>query len=300
MQQSDGVKSGHAAGGFAYAIASAMSFGLIPLFALPVMSGGMDFLSVLIYRFAISCLFLFPILLLTHQRLKISLSEIGRIVLLALFYCGSALFLFWSYQYMSSGKATTIHFMYPVFTAIIMMLFFHERFSWTTLTAVLIAVAGVALLADEHGDGGSISWVGLLIVLSSGVYYAIYLVAVNQMKIRKMGSLKLTFYVMFFGLFILIGVAEMLGNGVAVVSTFPDMWRLVCLALVSTVFSNIMLLFAIKRLGSTYTSIMGAFEPLTAVCMGILCFHEEVTVLAVTGIVCIIAAISLLVYCRNR
>lgn len=39
----------------------------------------------------------------------------------------SAVFLFWGYKFMASGVATTIHFMYPVLTTLIMMLFFKEK-----------------------------------------------------------------------------------------------------------------------------------------------------------------------------
>jgi len=293
------AQKGSVIAGFAYAIASAVSFGLIPFSSLPVMNSGMDFVSVLIYRFAISCIFIFPILLINHIRLSISRSEIWRMALLALFYCCSALFLFWSYHYMSSGKATTIHFMYPVFTSLIMVFFFHEHISWKTFVAILLAVAGVALLADDHSASSSISMIGLLIVLASGLYYAIYLVAVNQMKVRNMGSLELTFYVMLFGLFFLILIALIFGHGIGEIKSTSSFFHLLSLALISTVFSNITLILAIKRLGSTRTAIMGAFEPLTAVCVGILFLHEEITTLSVLGIMGIIAAISLLVYAKK-
>lgn len=39
----------------------------------------------------------------------------------------SAVFLFWGYKFMASGVATTIHFMYPVLTTLIMMLFLKKR-----------------------------------------------------------------------------------------------------------------------------------------------------------------------------
>jgi len=157
----------------------------------------------------------------------------------------------------------------------------------------------VALLADDHSASSSISMIGLLIVLASGLYYAIYLVAVNQMKVRNMGSLKLTFYVMLFGLFFLILIALTFGHGICEIKSTSSFFHLLSLALISTVFSNITLILAIKRLGSTRTAIMGAFEPLTAVCVGILFLHEEITTLSVLGIMGIIAAISLLVYAKK-
>jgi drug/metabolite transporter (DMT)-like permease len=284
--------------GFICAVASAMSFGLIPLFALPVMHSGMDFISVLIYRFGISCICLLPILIISHKSLKISFREIWQTALLAILYCCSATFLFWSYRYMSSGKATTLHFMYPVFTSLLMTLFLHEHFSWRTFFSIIIAVTGVAFIADEHTTNSDIPLTGLIIVLSSGLYYAIYLVIINQMKARNMGSLKLTFYVMLFGLIILILIAEVFGNGVAKVTTSTDGIHLILLALIPTVLSNLLLIHAIKRIGSTHTSVIGAFEPLTAVCVGILCFGEGLTLTAIIGIVCILTAVCILIYSK--
>jgi drug/metabolite transporter (DMT)-like permease len=281
--------------GFLYSILSAISFGLIPLFSLPVMNQGMDFISVLIYRFAFSCLFILPILIIGTKKLKITIGEIWRLMLLALLYCGSALFLFWSYLFMSSGKATTIHFMYPVFTSIIMMLFFREKFSIKTIAAITIAVSGVACLANENNADSRFALAGLLIVLFSGICYAIYLVAVNQLKVRSMGSLKLTFYVTLFGLFILIIVAETFGQGIQHIHNLYSGIHLILLALIPTVVSNITLILAIKRLGSTRTAVMGAFEPLTAVCVGVLFLGEQLTFSSVLGIIFIIMAITILI-----
>ncbi len=285
--------------GFLYSILSAVSFGLIPLFSLPVMNQGMNFISVLIYRFAFSCLFILPILIFSNKKLKISIGEVWRLMLLALLYCGSALFLFWSYQFMSSGKATTIHFMYPVFTSIIMMLFFHEKFSIKTISAIIIAVSGVACLANENNADSHFALIGLLIVLFSGVCYAIYLVAVNQLKVRSMGSLKLTFYVMLFGLFILIIVSESFGQGIQRIPNISSGIHLIFLALIPTVVSNIALILAIKRLGSTRTAVMGAFEPLTAVCVGVVFLGEQLSFSSVFGIVFIIIAVTILVYSKR-
>ena len=47
---------------------------------------------------------------------------------------------------MASGVATTIHFMYPVLTTLIMMLFFKEKKSGWRIAAIASAVAGGLLI----------------------------------------------------------------------------------------------------------------------------------------------------------
>ena len=113
--------------GFLYGLLSSASFGLIPLFTIPAMREGMNFESILFYRFLFACLALGCILLLDKQSFHIKRKEIPSLMLLAFLYLMSAVFLFWGYKFMASGVATTIHFMYPVLTTLIMMLFFKEK-----------------------------------------------------------------------------------------------------------------------------------------------------------------------------
>lgn len=113
--------------GFLYGLLSSASFGLIPMFTIPAMQQGMQFESILLYRFAFATLALGVILLIDGQSFRINRRDIPSLLLLAFFYLISAVFLFWGYKFMASGIATTLHFMYPVLTTLIMMLFFREK-----------------------------------------------------------------------------------------------------------------------------------------------------------------------------
>ena len=125
--------------GFLYGLLSSASFGLIPLFTIPAMREGMNFESILFYRFLFACLALGCILLLDKQSFHIKRKEIPSLMLLAFLYLMSAVFLFWGYKFMASGVATTIHFMYPVLTTLIMMIFFRERKSTWRFFAIALA-----------------------------------------------------------------------------------------------------------------------------------------------------------------
>lgn len=252
------------------------------------------FYSVLVYRFAFACLLIFFILLKQRRSLRINFGEGIRLVVLAILYDSSALFLFWGYNYMSSGVATTIHFMYPVLTALIMALFFREKVSISTFLAIGLAIVGVVLLTLKRETESAISIEGLVIVLISALAYALYLIMVNQFKVRRMGSLKLTFYVFLFGTFFLWINAEIVGE-VEPITSWSTAGNLIMLALIPTVLSNISLIQAVKRIGSTLTSVMGAMEPLTAVFVGILLLNEPFSSLTALGIMSIVAAVILLV-----
>lgn len=279
--------------GFLYGLLSSASFGLIPLFAIPIMRKGMQFESILLYRFLFACLALATILLLTRQSFRIRIKEIPSLLLLAFLYDASAIFLFGGYKFMPSGVATTIHFMYPVLTTIIMMVFFHEKKSTWRLIAVGIAVLGVFFLS--YGDtSGSITPTGLIIVLLSALGYALYLITVSQLKVGEMKGLKLTFYVFLFGGIILFCLTEIFSE-VQPINNGETTRNLLLLALIPTVISNLALVRAIKSIGSTLTSVLGAMEPVTAVCVGILIFGEVFTQSIAIGIILIITAVVILI-----
>ena len=67
-------------------------------------------------------------------------------------------------------------------------------------------------------------------------------------------------------------------------------------ALVTAVISNLALVLAVQRIGSTLASVLGATEPLTAVLVGILVFEEASTLTVWCGValVCLSVAVVML------
>lgn len=281
--------------GFAEAIISSASFGLIPLFSLPLLASGMHTPAILVYRFAIGCFLMLMILLYQRRRMYIGFGDSLRIMLLAVLYSGSAIALFKGYHYLSSGIATTLMFSYPVWTAILMMVFRHEQPSRTTFIAITCAVGGVCLLSGiEHGVG-NVSVLGICIELLSGLLYAIYMVSYPVMKISRMPSLKVNFYIFFFSMLMITLYAVFMEGGLSPIHSGQQLFYLFMLGLLPTAVSNVTLVMALKNIGSTLVAILGAFEPLTAMCIGITVFGEPFTTSIGIGFVLILIAVVLLV-----
>jgi drug/metabolite transporter (DMT)-like permease len=282
--------------GFIYGLLSSASFGLIPLFTIPLMHEGMNFESILFYRFLLATVTIAVIMAAKREKFDIELRDVPWLILFAAYYVLSAMFLFWSYNYMSSGIATTMHFMYPVLTTILMMLIFHERSNVWRISAIALAVCGVYMLSAA-GSAVSVSGIGVLIVLLSSLAYALYLVTVGHVRTGKIPGLKLTFYMFLFGtLMLLIGVP--LTTGIQPVPSAASVLNLTMLAVVPTVVSNLALVKSIKAIGSTLTSVLGAMEPVTAVCVGIYAFGEPFTATIAAGVVLIITAVTIIILKR--
>ena len=281
--------------GFVGAITSATAFGLIPLFSLPVLATGMPSTAVLVYRFAFACLIMLVVLMYQRQSLHLHFGESLRLMLLSIAYTGSAVFLMEGYRYLSSGIATVIMFSYPAWTALLMMIFRGEKASVTTFSAIGLAVAGVCFLSGIENGVGNISVLGICLELLSGLSYAIYMVAYPTMNIRNMPTIKVNFYIFFFTMLLLTLYAIFTSGGLPAIHTGTTLLNLFLLGLLPTVVSNITLILALKNIGSTLVAILGAFEPLTAMCIGIAVFGEPFTTSIAIGFVLILTAVMLLV-----
>lgn len=279
--------------GFLYGIATSVTFGLIPLFTLPLMAKGMKFDSILFYRFLFAALALTGMMLFRKESFRIEKKEGLMLTVLGFFYTGSAMFLFWGYSFMAAGIATTLHFTYPVFVTLLMGIFFREKTSWITLLAIGLAICGVARLS--LGDGEiRLSATGVGIVLLSAVAYALYIVTVNKSSVRQMAGRKLTLYV-FIVSTVLFFIKIQIGGALQPIPDTASFINLLLLALVPTVVSNITLVHAVHHIGSTLTAVLGAMEPVTAVTVGVLLFGERFTPHLALGVFLIIVAVTMII-----
>lgn len=287
--------------GFLNASISGIAFGLIPLFAIPVLATGMHSTSVLIYRYAFGCLAMLGMLMFHRTRMWLAFGDFLRILLLSAMYAVSSIALIEGYNYMASGIATTLLFSYPVWTLLLSVLFLHERLSLTTAVAIGIAVAGVFFLSGIlDGNGSMEGLTGLFLLLLSGFLYAVYMVIFPRMRIRQMPSLKLTFYIFFFAMLILTLYATFTRGRIDPIDTRSQLVNLFLLGVVPTAVSNVTLIMALKQISSTLAAVLGAFEPMTAMCVGILLFGEPLTLPIVIGFVLIITSVLILVLSKRK
>ena len=224
---------------------------------------------------------------------KIQRKETFPLIIMGLLVALSSLTLFLSYNYMAAGIASTLLFVYPIMVALIMAMVFKEKLALQTIVCMLLALGGIGLLYKSE-DGSTLSLIGTLLVFASSLSYAIYIVGINQTSLKNVATLKVTFYVLLFGLSLF--VARLLYSGVL---NTPDQWylwaNLLALAVFPTAISFLCTTGAIQYIGSTPTAILGALEPVTAIFFGIAVFGESLTVRESFGLVMIIVAVTFVI-----
>ncbi len=280
---------------------AAASYGLNPLFALPLYADGMTADSMLFYRYVFAILMLGALLLVQGKSFRLRRRELIPLAAMGVMFSASSLLLFLSYQYMDAGIASTILFAYPLLVALIMWLVFKERASLLTWLCILMAFVGICLLYRGKPDA-PLSTIGIVLVLLSSLAYAIFIVGVNRSVLKKMDSSRLTFYALLFGSSIYfirltyIDVETASFNFALQTPVNPWMWvNLVCLALFPTIVSLVTMNLSIHCIGSTPAAILGALEPITALVIGVCIFGETLTPRIVIGIVLVLLAVTLLV-----
>ena len=272
---------------------AAASYGMNPLFALLLYKAGMDPDSVLFFRYLFAIPLLGIMIKARGRSFKIQRKETFPLIIMGLLVALSSLTLFLSYNYMAAGIASTLLFVYPIMVALIMAMVFKEKLALQTIVCMLLALGGIGLLYKSE-DGSTLSLIGTLLVFASSLSYAIYIVGINQTSLKNVATLKVTFYILLFGLSLF--VARLLYSGVL---NTPDQWylwaNLLALAVFPTAISFLCTTGAIQYIGSTPTAILGALEPVTAIFFGIAVFGESLTVRESFGLVMIIVAVTFVI-----
>ena len=275
--------------GYLFALVSALTYGMIPLFMIPLKKWG--FFSVdtaLFYRFLIAAILILGYLVFYQKEsVKINLKEGIIFSILGLFYALSAEFLFIAYDFLSPGIASTIFFIYPIMVALILGIFFKEKITLATTISLVIVVVGVGVLSIK--DNFEINYIGLFVSLLGALMYALYMIIVNKTKIKASG-VKVSFYSMVFASLFFLVKTLILGNSV-VIPSLEIGTHLALFSLITTALSVVSLVYAIKFIGSTPTAIMGAVEPVVAVMISVGLFDETLTFSLIAGVIIIISGV---------
>ena len=272
-----------------------VSYGTNPLFAKPLLESGVPVLVMLFFRYGISFLLLAGWMLVKKEPFRVKGRELVSLAILGLLFACSSLFLFFSYEFIPSGLATTLVYLYPVFVALIMV-FLRFYPSWQTWISIIATFGGILLLSSPSA-GASIKLPGIFLAVASALSYAFYLVIVNRSKrIRDVSEHTLTLYALLTGTLLFALMRTMQGGNLLEGVNAPADWgHLLGLAVVPTMLSMLTLALSSRYIGPTKTSILGVFEPLTAILIGTLFFSEPLTFKMALGIAICVAAVVFMI-----
>ena len=289
--------------GVFYASISSASFGFSPLFSLGLLSAGLSSFDVLSYRWFIAGLVLMIYAACKKKSLRLnSFEEAWKIILISALRSITAITLLIGFANISSGIASTINFMYPVIVSVCMMVFFGEKRSLMDIIAILVSIFGVYLLASGDSiivEGGN-TRLGLICSLISAFSFAAYYIVMKQVKADKIEVVKFTTWVMMLSAVYFIACAFIFDGKLTIVTDGRSWLNILGLGLWATMVSNITGVKAVRRIGPTQTSILGALQPVTAVILGVFFLGEHLYLRSCVGILLILISVSIVVMHQKK
>lgn len=277
--------------GFILVILSAVLFGIMPLLAKQIYAMGGDALTLCVHRFLFSVPFLF---LIVRRKKNVTFAldrrETKKVLILSLGCAATPLLLFQSYQFISSGMATTIHFVYPILVLLGCVLIYREKMTAVKGICAALCLAGI-LCFYTPGEPAGLK--GVALAFASGITYAFYILYYSRSGLSELDPYKLSFYLSIFSTIFLLLAAVPAGG---LVFQLPlEGWLMsVGFAFMVSVVATVFFQMGTRLVGPEKASLLSTFEPLTSVIAGILFFQEKLTLRTGAGIAFILSAVLLL------
>lgn len=278
--------------GLVMVMVSAILYGFMPLLARFSYNEGLNVVSVLFYRYLFAFLMLAVFVIVRKINLKISLRQFGIILMAAI--VGTVLTtysLFLSYDYISIGLASTLHFIYPAVTCFLAIIIYKESFSRNKLLALICSLIGIVFLTLNKDVQLNVN--GILWALISGVFYAIYIICAANKELRKLSPYTVAFYV--FGitciLFFFWGART---SSISYDLSYKAILYLGNLSFLSTFIAVILFFVGMQGIGPSNAAILSTFEPITGVVLGLMIFNEHLNIHMLLGSILVIISVFLI------
>lgn len=279
--------------GYIYTALSAIIFGLMPLLTKIIIARGATSLTIPFFRVFYVTIVLFFVLKIKKIDLHLEKRDLLSAILTSIFGSGlTIIILNESYNYVDTGIATSLHFLYPLFVAILCCFFYGEKIKKKQILSLSFALVGIICFMSK-GNG---SLFGYFLAIASGLTYAFYLVKMDKSGLVKMNALKLSFYLALFTT-IEIFTMNLFMQEVVFKMDVLSYGLLLVLALSSSFLATVLLQKGVLLLGSTRASFICLLEPVTSMIVGILWLNEAFTLNKGLGGLAII--ISLIIFLKK-
>lgn len=278
--------------GFVTVIVSAILFGLMPTFAKYSYSEGVNVISLLFYRYLFAFSLIGLYVFFKKINLKINVKQFISICIASVVGTVFTTYsLFLSYEYISTGLASSLHFIYPVITCILACVIYKEKMTHIKFLALLLSILGISLLSITNSV--DINYTGIFWALISGLFYAIYIITIANEELKKINPYSLLFYVFLITTLIFLIIGGFTHQLYFKISSNAIFY--ICnLGLLATFVAVLLFFEGMKEIGPSNASILSTFEPLTGVLMGLCLFDEDFSLKMLIGSILVLTSVCMI------
>ena len=277
--------------GKTYLIGSAFIYGIAPMLAKIAYRSGANAMTLTFLRTFLMLPLLFIVMKKSGRSFRISARELCEITALAL--VGGTLTnlsLYLAYGYISTGLATTLHFIYPLMIIVVSSLVYRERIRKIQLGAVMLVTIGIFMFVNLRSRA---SIVGVTLSLLSGIFYSFYVVYLDYSGIDGMDLVKLTFYQA-----VIMSAGTLVFGAATDTISFELMdaksWVLsAVISLIVTAVALPLFQLGVREEGASTAGIISAFEPITTLVMGAAFLGESMSAAQILGGALILAGVTM-------
>ena len=246
--------------GILMGVLSAALYGTLPLLISVAADDPQSGVLMLGWRSFLITLFLIPGAVIQKADMHFSRLQIRDLLLCGAFcLIMTDLLLVLSYLYTNIGLATVCHFFYPVAVSMIMYFLFGEKFNHFTVTAALLTVTALVLLAYSSGID---SYRGMFIAWLSGIFWGCYIIALEKSSYKAVAERTVILVTRCISTIVFLGLAVLMGS--FYIPGGHDLTAVLLGALVC-VFGDLLTARAIRLAGSTTIAFVALTEPVVAI-----------------------------------
>ncbi|MCC8141624.1 MAG: DMT family transporter [Lachnospiraceae bacterium] len=281
--------------GVAMVVFAAMGWGVIGLFTRYLNSVGLNSIQITFIRSFLSAIGIAIIILVTDKsHFRIKIKDLWMFLVTGI--CSIALFnvcYFMAIERMALSTASVLLYTSPCMVLIMSRIFFKEKITGNKAVALILAFAGCVMTAGLGSGNNTLTAIGLLLGLIAAFGYSLYTI-MGSVALKKYHMLTVTFYTFVFAALALVWFSAPAKIPAVVIADWKNVLYIVLLTLISTLTPFLLYSQGLKVLEPGRASIIAFVEPLTATVMGLIVFHEPLTVFSVIGIALMFGSVILL------
>jgi len=244
----------------------------------------------------LSVIFLAAYIAVTKRSFKLPKKAVFFVTLAGIMNVVTRILLTYSYEYLDVGVATTLHFLYPLFAAVLGALFFREKMPLYKWCCFVAASASVSLFASGFTGGNA---TGLLLAIGSSITFALYMLITEKADLTQIDPVVFVFYVCVVSS---IGCVTMGLSGGTLTATIPlkALIVLILCAVLNNVVAFALQQQGVKHLGAAVAALFSLFEPVFSCIFGALFLQQAMGIKSVLGITIILLCLAAMVLLDHR
>ena len=275
--------------GILLVLVSAISFGLMPIFARFAYSDGVGVDELLFVRFLLAFLVMGAILAVRRQLIIPLVRDLLVLLVLGgLLYFLDSTFYFTSLLYSPVAIVELVLYTYPALVTVGAFALGWGRISRRLMAAIVIAMLGLILVANPFGNPIGF---GVLLALGSSVAYTLYILSGTKVLRRVRGDVG-AFYVMG-GASVSFGLTGGLARSIHLNWSLEGWFWVGTITLLCTVVAVTAFFIGISRIGPSRAALISLVEPVASVIVATVIFGNALNISQWVGGVLILTATAL-------